>query len=60
MTARDEELRENLRLARERIEKACVAAGRAPDEVTLVAVTKTFPVSDVRALTALGTGRSLR
>jgi pyridoxal phosphate enzyme (YggS family) len=54
MTAREEELRENLRLVRERIEKACEAAGRSSDEVTLVAITKTFPVSDVRALTGLG------
>jgi uncharacterized pyridoxal phosphate-containing UPF0001 family protein len=52
MTARVDELRDNLRLARERIEKACEAAGRSPDEVTLVAITKTFPVSDVR-----GSGR---
>ncbi|MFI7060759.1 YggS family pyridoxal phosphate-dependent enzyme [Kribbella sp. NPDC050124] len=54
MVTREEELRDNLRLAKERIEKACQAAGRSPDEVTLVAITKTFPVSDVRALTALG------
>lgn len=52
--SRDEELRGNLEQARERIEKACQAAGRRPDEVTLVAITKTFPVSDVRALAALG------
>ncbi|NOL38834.1 YggS family pyridoxal phosphate-dependent enzyme [Kribbella sandramycini] len=44
----------NLGQARERIQKACVAAGRGPDEVTLVAITKTFPVSDVRALAGLG------
>jgi PLP dependent protein len=54
MDGREDELRDNLRLARERIEKACEAAGRSPDEVTLVAITKTFPVSDVRTLTALG------
>jgi pyridoxal phosphate enzyme (YggS family) len=54
MTTREDELRENLRLVRERIEKACEAAGRSSDEVTLVAITKTFPVSDVRALTGLG------
>lgn len=54
MSTRADELRDNLRQARERIEKACQAAGRSPDEVTLVAITKTFPVSDVRALTALG------
>jgi pyridoxal phosphate enzyme (YggS family) len=54
MTDRADELRGNLLQVRERIEKACQAAGRAPDEVTLVAITKTFPVSDVRALAALG------
>jgi PLP dependent protein len=54
MRTRYDELRDNLRRVRERIEKACEAAGRSADEVTLVAITKTFPVSDVRALTALG------
>ena len=54
MTTREDELRSNLQQARERIEKACQAAGRSPDEVTLVAITKTFPVSDVRALADLG------
>jgi PLP dependent protein len=37
-----------------RIEDACNAAGRDPGEVTLVAVTKTFPASDVRLLYELG------
>ncbi|MFF0340679.1 YggS family pyridoxal phosphate-dependent enzyme [Kribbella sp. NPDC004875] len=54
MTTRADELRANLEQARERIEKACQAAGRAPEEVTLVAITKTFPISDVRALAGLG------
>jgi len=54
MSTRDDELRDNLLQVRERIEKACQAAGRSPDEVTLVAITKTFPVSDVRALADLG------
>lgn len=54
MSSRPEELRANLEQAQERIEKACQAAGRARDEVTLVAITKTFPVSDVRALADLG------
>ncbi|MFG1908042.1 YggS family pyridoxal phosphate-dependent enzyme [Kribbella sp. NPDC048928] len=54
MSFRREELRANLEQAQERIEKACQAAGRARDEVTLVAITKTFPVSDVRALADLG------
>jgi PLP dependent protein len=54
VSTRADELRENLEQVRERIEKACQAAGRARDEVTLVAITKTFPVSDVRALASLG------
>jgi PLP dependent protein len=52
--SREDELRENLQQTRERIEKACQAAGRRSDEVNLIAITKTFPVSDVRALAALG------
>lgn len=44
----------NLAAVEERLAKACAAAGRARDEVTLVAVTKTFPVSDVRLLADLG------
>jgi len=48
------ELGARLVAVRERISKACLAAGRAPDEVTLIAVTKTFPASDVRLLSELG------
>ena len=54
MSTRADELRNNLQQVRERIEKACQAAGRSAEEVTLVAITKTFPVSDVRALAGLG------
>jgi pyridoxal phosphate enzyme (YggS family) len=39
---------------RVRISAACEAAGRKPEDVTLVAVTKTFPASDVRLLNGLG------
>ena len=39
---------------RRRIAAACQAAGRDVSEVTLVAVTKTFPASDIRLLNALG------
>jgi uncharacterized pyridoxal phosphate-containing UPF0001 family protein len=44
------------RLARvwQRIDAACVAAGRSRDEITLIAVTKTWPASDVRLLYELG------
>lgn len=37
-----------------RIARACAAAGRAPEEVTLIAVTKTWPLSDLRLLAELG------
>lgn len=39
---------------RRRLGDACTAAGRAPSEVTLIAVTKTFPAGDARALLDLG------
>jgi len=48
------ELRESLQALRARIAAACAAAGRDSREVTLIAVTKTFPVSDIRLLSALG------
>jgi len=39
---------------RDRIARACAAAGRPSDAVTLVAVTKTYPASDVQLLAGLG------
>lgn len=51
---RREELAANLQAVTERIAAACRAAGRQPDEVELVVVTKFFPVSDVRLLAELG------
>ena len=48
------ELADSLRRVRERIARACVAAGRPPDAVTLTAVTKTYPASDVLLLAGLG------
>ena len=39
---------------RERIERACGRAGRKPDDVTLIAVTKTFPVEAMEAAMAAG------
>jgi PLP dependent protein len=51
---RREELAIRLAAVRERIYAACEAAGRKPREVTLIAVTKTFPASDVRLLNGLG------
>ncbi|MER6816478.1 YggS family pyridoxal phosphate-dependent enzyme [Spirillospora sp. NPDC000708] len=48
------ELAESLAEVRGRIAAACAAAGRDPAELTLIAVTKTFPASDVRLLAGLG------
>jgi pyridoxal phosphate enzyme (YggS family) len=47
-------LAENLHSVRERIAAAARAAGRDPAEVHLLAVSKTWPAEDVRALAALG------
>lgn len=55
MTAqRRAELAANLAAIREQITRACDAAGRDPGEVTLIAITKLFPASDVALLTELG------
>ncbi|MEV6346690.1 YggS family pyridoxal phosphate-dependent enzyme [Actinoplanes sp. NPDC051851] len=48
------ELAANLQQVHERIEAACAAAGRPPGAVTLTAVTKTYPASDVLLLAGLG------
>jgi pyridoxal phosphate enzyme (YggS family) len=53
-TDRRDELAGNLDAVRRRIAAAAEAAGRDPDEVTLVAVTKFFPADDVRLLAELG------
>ena len=52
--ARRDEVAANLEKVRARIATACVAAGRDPSEITLVAVTKTYPASDVALLADLG------
>jgi pyridoxal phosphate enzyme (YggS family) len=52
--ARLAELARNLAAVRASIEDACAAAGRSPAEITLVAVTKTFPAADVMLLHRLG------
>ena len=48
------DLAENLRAVRARIDAAARAAGRDPSEVSLLAVSKTWPADAVRALAALG------
>ncbi|MGI5490634.1 YggS family pyridoxal phosphate-dependent enzyme [Microtetraspora malaysiensis] len=52
--ARREELAAGLAATEARIRDACRAAGRSPSEITLIAVTKTYPASDVRLLAELG------
>jgi pyridoxal phosphate enzyme (YggS family) len=54
VVSRREELAAGLAGVRRRIETACRDAGRDPDEVRLVVVTKFFPESDVRLLADLG------
>jgi len=50
----EEVIAANLAAVRERIEAAARAAGRAPDSVTLVAVSKTHPAANVRRVLAAG------
>jgi len=45
---------DNLRRVRERIANAAIKAGRRPEDVTLVAVSKTKPIEAVRAAMAAG------
>ena len=52
--ARRDELAVRLAAVRQRIFAACDAAGRDAGDVTLIAVTKTHPASDVRLLAGLG------
>ena len=54
MSGRHAELAASLAATRSRIRAACAAAGRDPAEITLIAVTKTYPASDVLALADLG------
>ncbi len=51
---RRSEIAGHLEAVREQISKAAESAGRSVDEITLIAVTKTFPASDVEILKALG------
>ena len=44
----------SLAQVRARISAACQAAGRPAGDVTLIAITKTFPASDIRLLSSLG------
>ena len=52
--SRPAELSRNLAATTGRIAAACASAGRDPAEITLIAVTKTYPASDVLDLAGLG------
>jgi pyridoxal phosphate enzyme (YggS family) len=53
MTSRYDEIASNLNRVREQVNEAAKSAGRKNDDITLIAVTKTFPVSDVHILASL-------
>ncbi|GAA2659093.1 YggS family pyridoxal phosphate-dependent enzyme [Nonomuraea recticatena] len=52
--ARKNQIAAGLAEVEKRIAEACRAAGRPREEVTLIAVTKTYPAEDVRILAGLG------
>jgi pyridoxal phosphate enzyme (YggS family) len=52
--ARADELAANLAAVNARVAAACTASGREREEVLLIAVSKTWPASDVSALRELG------
>jgi len=54
MINRLSEIQSNLEIIQARIESACTVAGRDISEITLIAVTKTYPASDVDLLKQLG------
>lgn len=54
MNSRRDELAASLARVDEQIAQACADAGRARTDVTLIAVTKTYPASDVDLLAELG------
>jgi pyridoxal phosphate enzyme (YggS family) len=52
--SRVDEIIANLEKVKEQIKLAAASANRLSDDITLVAVTKTFPVSDIEILYSLG------
>ena len=53
MTSRYDEIAGNLTLVRDQVNKAAQSSGRNREDITLIAVTKTFPISDVHILASL-------
>jgi pyridoxal phosphate enzyme (YggS family) len=54
VSARAEEIASNLQAVRRGLDEAAAAAGREPDEVRLIVVTKTVPVAAIRDVIAAG------
>jgi pyridoxal phosphate enzyme (YggS family) len=54
MMSRQAELAEALRRTHSRIDKICLDAGRSPDDISVIVVTKTWPVADIKILAELG------
>ncbi len=54
MSVRKDEIARNLQEIKERIISAARAVNRDPAEISLIVVTKTFPISDIEILTELG------
>ena len=52
--SREGYIHDNLNAVQLRISKACEASGRSASDITLIAVTKNYPASDVQILTDLG------
>lgn len=52
--SRRAELQENLARVEKRVDQACLAAGRQRSEITVITVTKTWPVEDIKLLAAIG------
>jgi len=52
--SRHNEIATNLNLVKDRIAATAFKSGRSVEEITLIAVTKTFPASDVEILKTLG------
>ena len=52
--SRRQEIEENLNQVRKTIAEAASKSGRNPDDINLIVVTKTFPISDLEILYSLG------
>jgi pyridoxal phosphate enzyme (YggS family) len=54
MSTRKDEIAQNLHEVKERIQSAAKSVNRDPNEISLIVVTKTFPISDIEILRDLG------